>query len=248
MRLVALIFFSLFFTTLCCAQDTIKQHKVDSLNLKLKKDSAHIYRFKKVRPFFSLDNRNSFIKDAPVNVQGLQLGMVFKDRHTFGFGLYSIRANSHQNVVKKSDATTTIDANRTLSLNYLTIFYQYAILDYHYFELDMPLELGLGGYEVKLVDPNAPSNKPPLVDKKGGTLIIGGGVGITIKPLRWIGIAGSAGYRNALDNDKNVNFSGFYYSYGVWLNLGRTQRDIRYYLMKRKKCRKQIKHILTDDN
>ena len=245
MRQLTVIFFSLFFTTLCYAQKSIKQHKVDSLILKLKKDSTRIYRPKKVRPFFSLDNRNSFIKDAPVNVQGLQAGIIFKDRHTFGFGLYSIRASAHQNVVKRSDPTTTIDATRTLSLNYLTAFYQYAILDYRYFELDIPVEIGLGGYEIKVVALNALPGKPPLVDKKGGTLIMSGGVGITIKPLRWIGITGSAGYRNALDKDKNVNFSGFYYSYGIWVDLGRTQRDIRYYLMKRKKCRRQIATILS---
>ena len=248
MRQVIFLFFSLFFITVCCGQNSVKQHKVDSLILKLKKDSAHIFRFRKVRPFFSLDNRNSFIKSAPVNVQGLQVGIVWKERHTLGFGVYFIKASSKQNLVKKGDANTTVDVNRTLSLNYLTAFYQYSILDYRYFELELPLEFGLGGYEIKLIDPKAPLGAPPLIDKKGGTLIIGGGVGITIKPFRWIGLTGSAGYRNALDKDKNVNFSGFYYQYGAWVDLGRTYRDIKYYWVKRKKCRHHIADILNNKN
>lgn len=244
MRQVVLIFFNLFFAVLCCAQDDFKQHKIDSLKLQLKKDSSHIFRFRKVRPFFSLDNRNSFIKNAHVNVQGLQLGIVFKERHTLGFGIYFIKKDSKENLIKKGDANTTVETNRTLSLNYITAFYQYSILDYRYFELELPLEFGLGAYQVKVIDPLAPPNKPPIVDKKGGTIIIGGGVGITIKPFRWIGLTGSAGYRYALDNDKNVNFSGFYYQYGVWVDLGRTYRDIKYYWIKRKKCRNQIMAIL----
>jgi hypothetical protein len=235
------IILSLLFVEAVFGQDTIKQHKIDSLKAKLCADSAHIYRFRKVRPFFSLDNRNSFIKDAPVNVQGLQLGLILKERHTLGFGFYTLQANAKQNITTKNDKY--IDVNRTLSLNYLTAFYQYAIFDTRYFELDLPLELGLGGYDVKLTD--AVTNKVVL-DKKGGTIIIGGGVGVTIKPLKWFGITGSAGYRNALDNNPNVNFSGFFYSYGVWVGLGQIYRDARYCCIKRKKCRRHIHYILNE--
>jgi len=232
---------SLLFVEAGFGQDSIKQHKIDSLKAKLQADSTHIYRFRKVRPFFSLDNRNSFIKDAPVNVQGIQLGVIFKEKHTFGFGYYTIRATSNQKVTTKTG--TGIEANRTLSLNYLTVFYQYAFIDKRYFELDLPLELGLGGYDVKLTD--VVTNKV-LVNKKGGTLIIGGGVGVTIKPFKWVGITGSAGYRNALDNNPNINFSGFFYSYGVWVGLGRIYRDVRYCGIKRKKCRRHIHYILNE--
>jgi len=242
LRITIYILFSLVFVEACFGQDSIKQHKIDSLKAQLHADSSHIYRFRKVRPFFSLDNRNSFIKDAPVNVQGIQLGIIFKEKHTFGFGYYTIRATSKQKVTTKTGAG--LEANRTLNLNYLTVFYQYAFVDKRYFELDLPLELGLGGYDVKLTD--VVTNKI-LVDKNGGTLIIGGGVGITIKPLKWFGITGSAGYRKALEKNPNVNFSGFFYSYGVWVSLGSIYRDVRYCGVKRKKCRRHIHYILNEN-
>ena len=223
-------------------QDNIKQHKIDSLIAKLHADSSHIYRFRKVRPFFSLDNRNSFVKDAPVNVQGVQLGLILKERHTVGFGIYAIRTSARQKLTSKNEKN--ISANRTLSLNYLTIFYQYAFLDRRYFELDLPLELGLGSYNVRITD--AVTNKT-IVDRKGGTVIVGGGIGCTVKPLKWFGISGSAGYRYDFDNNPNVNFSGFFYSYGVWIGLGRIYRDVRYFGIKRKKCRRHIHYILNDD-
>lgn len=57
----------LFIIALTCqsfiyGQNSLNQQRIDSLTTKFKKDSAHIYRFKKVRPYASLDNRNSFIK------------------------------------------------------------------------------------------------------------------------------------------------------------------------------------------
>ncbi len=242
MRITICIILSLVFVEVGFGQDSIKQHKIDSLKAKLHADSAHIYRFRKVRPFFSLDNRNSFIKDAPVNVQGLQLGIILKEKHTLGFGFYTLQANAKQNFTTKNEKYIAV--NRTLRLSYLTAFYQYAFVDTRYFELDLPLELGLGGYDVKLTD--AVTNKL-ILDKKGGTIIIGGGVGITIKPFKWFGITGSAGYRNALDNNPNVNFSGFFYSYGIWVGLGRIYRDVRYCGIKRKKCRKHIHYILNEN-
>ena len=223
-------------------QDTIKRHRIDSLITKLHNDSAHIYRFRKVRPFFSLDNRNSFIKDAPVNVQGIQLGVLLKEKYTVGLGYYIIRTSAKQKLTTKNEKN--ISANRTLNLNYLTAFYQYAIIDKRYFELDLPFEVGLGGYDVKLTD--VVTNKL-IVDRKGGTIILGGGVGLIVKPLKWIGITGSAGYRYALDNNPNVNFSGFFYSYGVWVGLGSIYRDVRYCGIKRKKCRSHIRYILSED-
>lgn len=241
MKITICIILSLVFVEAGFGQDSVKQHKIDSLIAKLHADSAHIYRFRKVRPFFSLDNRNSFIKDAPVNVQGLQLGLILKERHTVGFGLYAIRASAKQKITTKNEKN--ISANRTLNLNYITAFYQYAFVDKRYFELDLPFELGIGGYDIKLTD--ALTNKT-IVDRKGGTIILGGGFGLTVKPLKWIGITGSAGYRYALDNNPNINFSGFFYSYGVWVSLGSIYRDVRYCGIKRKKCRRHIHYILNE--
>jgi hypothetical protein len=233
------ILFSIFCLIITIAgngQGSIKQQKIDSLTIKFKKDSAHIYRFKNVRPFIAIDNRNSFIKNAPVNVKGFQLGVILKEKHTIGFGIYSLQNSSKQSLTAKNE--NNISTKRTLNLNYLTLFYQYVIIDKRFFELDLPLEVGLGGYHIKLEDT---ITHKIITDQKGGSLITSGGVNIILKPVRWIGISGTAGYRIALDKNPNVNFNGAYYSYGVWVDLRQIYRDIRFYGITRKKYKRHVK-------
>ncbi len=210
-----LIYILAYFTSIFLyGQNNSLQHKIDSLSFKFKKDSAHIYRFKVLRPFAAIDNRNSFIKDGPVNVKGIQAGVIIKEKHTVGFGLYSLQNNSRQSVDNKNE--NNVFAKRSLRLNYLTLFYQYVIIDKRFFELDLPLEVGLGGYHIRVEDTVV---HKVITDKNGGTLLTSGGVNIILKPVKWIGISGTAGYRFAFDKNPNVNFSGAYYSYGVWVDL-----------------------------
>ena len=232
-------FLCLFIVNAGFGQVSLKQHKIDSLTIKLKKDSAHIFRFKNLRPFAAIDNRNSFIKDAPVNVNGFQLGAIIKEKHTVGFGIYALQNSSKQNITSLNEKN--IAAKRTLNLNYITLFYQYVIIDKRYFELDLPLEVGLGGYRIKLEDT---ITHKIIADHKGGTILTSGGVNIILKPVRWVGISGTAGYRIALDKNPNINFSGAYYSYGVWVDIRQIYRDIRFYGFTRKKYRRHVKDVL----
>lgn len=235
-----LFFFYLAYPGFVYGQNSIQHHRIDSLTTKFKIDSAHIYRFKKVRPYASLDNRNSFIKDAAVNVKGFQLGTILREKHTLGFGLYSLQNSSKQKFTTKNEKN--IIAKRNLTLNYLTLFYQYVIIDTRFFELDVPLEVGLGGYHISLEDTLA---HKIITDKRGGVYLTAGGVDIILKPVKWIGLSGSAGYRLALDKNPNINFSGAYYSIGLWVDLRQIYRDTRFYGFTRKKYRRQLK-VLTN--
>ena len=49
----------------------------------------------------------------------------------------------------------------------------------------------------------------------------------------------------ALDKNPNVNFSGAYYSYGVWVDLRQIYRDIKYYGITRKKYRRELKKLTS---
>ncbi len=218
------------------SQINVHQHQIDSLTAKFKKDSAHVYRFKVLRPFVALDNRNSFIKAGPVNVKGFQFGMIIKEKHTVGQGIYSLQDNSKQNLTSKD--VNSVPLKRTLDLGYLTLFYQYTIIDTRFFELALPLEVGQGTYHVKLIDDNTGKIAS---EHSGITFLTSGGADVVIKPFKWIGVTGSAGYRIAFEKDPNIDFSGAYYSYGVWVDLRQIYRDIRFYGIVRKKYRKQLK-------
>ncbi|MES2761930.1 MAG: hypothetical protein V4677_06975 [Bacteroidota bacterium] len=224
------------------SQNPLQQQQIDSLTQKFKKDSAHIYRFKIVRPFAAIDNRNSFTKDGPLNVKGFQLGVIIKEKHTVGYGIYSLQNSSKQNVTSQNEKN--IPAKRNLTLSYLTLFYQYVIIDRRFFELDLPLEVGLGSYHITLEDTFA---HKLIADKKGGVSLTSGGVNLIFKPVRWIGVSGTFGYRIALDKNPNLNFSGAYYSIGLWVDLRQIYRDTRFYGFTRKKYRRELRSILKDN-
>lgn len=215
----------------------------DSLKQKFQKDSAHIYRFKKVRPWLAIDERNSWIRNTkglqriPVTIDGLQLGVILKEKHTVGLGFYSMNATS-QKPVKISDQNSKV-TYQELVMRYSTLYYQYVIVNTRFFELDVPLEVGLGRYIYNLKD----SAQTALLWREEGPIkLTGGGVRIILKPLKWIGVSGMAGFRIVGFNKRtNLNFNGAYYSYGVWVDLRQIYRDIKFYGFVRPKYRKKLK-------
>ncbi len=236
----------IFNITFLFSQNASKTNSIDSLKLKFAKDSAHLFRFQNARPFLGIDNRNSWIKNengtknVPINVNGLQFGIIIKERHTVGLCAYSI-TNSSKKPQKLSDRNQKI-SYQNLKLGYLTLYYQYAIIDRRFFELDVPLEVGLGKYNYYLSD--SAQNILPKTAETGQMRLTGGGVNIVLKPFKWIGISGMVGYRFvAMNKNSHLNLNGLYYSYGVWVDLRQIYRDTRFYLIKRPKYRKQLKRL-----
>jgi hypothetical protein len=223
------------------------QTSIDSLRLKFQKDSAHTYRFKKLRPWFALDERNSWIrnekgtKKVPVTIDGIQAGIILKEKHTIGIGLYTMNGSS-QKPVKLSDGNNKITYQELL-MKYSTLYYQYEIVDTRFFELDVPIEFGLGRYVYNLKN----ETQTQLLWREQGLIkISGGGVRMVLKPLRWIGLYGTGGYRIVVFNKKtNLNFNGAYYSYGIWVDIRQIYRDIKFYGFLRPKYRKKVKAILA---
>lgn len=215
-----------------------QQHIKDSLTARLKADSIHIYRPQKYRPFVNLDQRNSFIRNQAININGLQLGVLINDRHVFGLGGYVITSSSKAQVKTKTDKN--ISTNRTLNMDYGTFFYQYTILDKRFWEIDIQGEAGLGTYDFKYYDVN--TNKL-LADRKAGLLVGGIGPLLAFKPTKWVGIIGMVGYRFTSEKNTNLNFNGFYYSYGAWFDLRQIIRDYKYYLVKKRHYKKQIAQL-----
>jgi len=221
----------------------------DSLKLKFQKDSAHIYRFKKFRPYFAIDQRNSWIKNekstrkVPVAINGLQAGIILQEKHTLGFGYYTINKQSVK-PVKITDQNNKVTYEE-LFMRYITAFYEYVIFDTRFFELDLPIEIGVGRYIYNLKD----ETKSVLLWKEEGPAkLTSGGVSITLKPFKWIGVKGMAGYRFVAFNAKsNLNFNGIYYSYGIWADLRQIYRDIKFYGFVRPKYRKKVKAILASN-
>ncbi|MBA3680088.1 MAG: hypothetical protein H0W73_02710 [Bacteroidetes bacterium] len=215
--------------------DSIKKQKIDSLTKKLIVDSAHTYRFKKLRPYANIDSRNSFLTTNLTNLSGFQLGVIVNEYHTFGFGLYTLTKFSKTN----TPLSAVSEFNR---FGYINAFYEYFLLNRRYLEIDLPFEIGVGGFQAKLRDTSATG----LSKIEKWFVPLGAGVKFIAKPVRWIGISSMIGYRYIPYKQSLLDYDGLYYSLGVWVDFRQIYRDIKYLGLQKKKYRRDVQQVLLN--
>jgi hypothetical protein len=241
------LLFSVVYSSTAFCQST-KQAKLDSLRNKLTKDSAHIYRFKKVKFLFALDSRNSFIQTktkTPVSVKGLQIGVILHEKHSLGLGFYSI-LNTQQTHPIVDEKQKTINVN--LKMSYSTFFYEYLFIDTKRWEIGFPLEVGSGNYKISVTDSlgkPTPGFKDTLQKK---IILLGAGLNVDFKIWKWLGLNAMGGYRLVGGNEPNkINFNGAFYSVGIHIYLGELVKMGRLGL-KRRSYRNEVEKINRSQN
>ncbi len=222
-----------------------KEKIIDSLRTQLSKDSAHIYRYQKLRPVLRIDNRDSYIKNkfgektVPLYVNGIQFDLIYKEKHILGICGYTITTSSKVRQLKDFSGKIRY---QDLDLAYATLYYQSVISSKRFFELSFPIEVGLGKYRYHLKD----ENKNLIIGHDEYDLMKMAGLGakLVIKPVRWIGFSVWVGYKLILTNpNSDMEMSSPYTSFGLWVDPRQIARDSRYYLIKRSKYRKQVKEL-----
>ncbi|MEO6305053.1 MAG: hypothetical protein ABIP51_17985 [Bacteroidia bacterium] len=236
MRYFLAITYSLLFFQISIAQnDSIKKQKIDSLTKKLTKDSLHTFRFKKLRPYANIDSRNSFVTNNLTNLSGFQLGVIVNEYHTFGFGLYTL--------TKFSKSNTPFSAISSFNrFGYVNVFYEYFLLNRRYLEIDLPFEVGVGGFQAQLRDTLATG----LTNISKWFVPLGAGVKFIVKPVRWIGISSMIGYRYIPYKQNLIDYDGLYYSLGIWMDFRQIYRDIKYYGVQKKRYRRDVQSVLLN--
>ncbi len=239
--LIIIIFFVFSLNAVSQNDSTHKKDKyylIDSLTKKFKKDSTHLYRFLKVRPYLELDNRNTIIRDFRVNVRGFLAGLILVEKHAIGVGYYRINHKSSDRNIKT--IINNEEAFVTTRINYFTLFYYYILVDKKYFQINLPIEGGFGSYDINAF---SKTTNELVQQNKGKLFLVGSGITLILKPIKHIGLSSKIGYRLVSDKTSNLNFNGLYYSLGVWLNIKQISRDTRFYGFMRPKYRKRLKRI-----
>lgn len=229
----ALVSILLFGGTLTAQNDSIKKHKVDSLTLKLQADSLHTFRFKTLRPYGNIDNRNSLFRSKPSNFNGYQLGVIVNEYHTFGVGFYALNSASRSNSPVKKGYSLR-------NLRYNTVFYEYLLFNKRYYEVDLPFELGYGSYHARYTDTSM-----AIVNKNiyPSFLPLSAGVKFVVKPVRWIGLSLMIGYRYFIEKKDILEFNNLFFPVGIWVDFRQVYRDIKYYGFQKKRYRRAVKEI-----
>lgn len=206
-----------------------KEDKLDSLKAAFMKDSAKIYRHANVGLILASDKRNTFIHTdtkTPVPLVGGQIGLAI-DKHSIGIGGYYIKM-SHP-------VTSDLDAKKhetvALTMSYGTLFYEYQFVERRFWEIGVPIEIGAGSYQTLVMDSSGTKRDPAFKDTlKRGILLLGAGINIDFKLLKWIGFNFMGGYRLVGGNEPNkVNFNGVFWSAGLHFFLGEFIREFRFH-------------------
>ncbi len=210
-----------------------KKQKLDSLQAKFKTDSAYLYRYKKVKFLLAIDTRNSFIhtdKKIAVNVNGFQIGLVYKDHHNFALGFYSVLNTQSKQI--QSDNLTKVNIN--LKIGYTTLFYEYIFLDTKRWEIGIPVEIGHGNYQTTETDSAGKTVKSFADTTQKSINLFGAGLDVTFKVWTWLGVNAMGGYRLASGGNLNgVNFNGVFYSVGMQIYFGQLYKMAKFGLKRR---------------
>lgn len=201
-------------------------------------DSIKIMKPRLWRPQLRLDNRITFLNDQKISVTGVDGGVLLKEKLRVTLGYYRVA----DKLTSLSKTIDDVDYIGQFNLNYGSLNLEFIYKNTRFFSFGAPLELGIGGNELKYVikDTNVE------VEKQSGMIAMAYfGLSGTFKPIRWIGLKAAFGYRKTLFNQiKNLPFEGFYTSVGLSSDIQEIIRDVKMYKLK-KRYKKDMNAIET---
>jgi hypothetical protein len=180
----------------------------------------------------SLDNRQSFVQASAVRIIGLNAGILLPNRRwRVGLGGYTL-SRSYGDLyvyqIKNGKRTKKVVDTLTpqLDLTYFTPNVSYVFYQRRWLEVSLPVEFGLG--RSHYTETNQKNNVK--TDSRGLFFPVEAGVSVLLKPLRWVGVSGSLGYRKSVfEIDYKKDFDGLYFSYRLNVFVGAIWRDWRAY-------------------
>ncbi len=179
-------------------------------------------------PSIIIDNRNSFVQASAVRIIGLNIGLTPRGKHyRLGLAGYTLRRSyaqlyTYSGKGKKQKLKDTLTPE--LSLTYFTPNFAYTFYHNRWLELSIPVDVGIGRSHYTVTD----QHDKVTTDNKGLFFPAEIGVGVLLKPTRWVGISGAVGYRASLKEiDYQEDFNGWYYSYRLNLFVGAIWHDLK---------------------
>jgi hypothetical protein len=199
----------------------------DSLATALLSDSTHIYRVTIAKPYLRLENRTSFLNHARVNFLGFMAGVNLHQNHIVCAGYYQLDRRSK--IPFRQAGTGRL--HEYGNVEFVNVSYQYIFLNRKHLQMQLPLEFGYGSYRVG-IDNDLPTNAG--IPEEGNFIPISGGLQSIIRPVRSAGISLMLGYRYAKHEALALEFNGFYYAFGIWIDARQVYRDLRYAWVKKR--------------
>lgn len=193
-----------------------------------RKDSVAIMKPRLLRPQLRIDNKISFYRGDSYNIDGIDAGVIVKEKIRFTLGYY--RLNDELSGYSKTESGTYFD--RRLKLHYGSMNVEFVYHNSRFFTLGIPFEFCFGKNTLNF---RTAPNDAQTYTKSGFVSLIDLGASVTFKPIRWVGVRFTGGYRRTIINQvPGSRFDGPFISFGVAVNLREVNKDVRMFILKRK--------------
>ncbi len=189
------------------------------------------------------DGRTSFINKKPVNVWGVNTGIIFgKKRHQMTFGYYWMTYNSFLKLIDfRKDAAKRInlDFYTKTDFAFFSFMYWRNLYDTKRFKVSIPLEVGIGS---STTSKNLLRDDLRMWKRKDIFIPAQAGLFFKWKATRYVGLMVQGGYRYALFQQSfDHDYDGPYYSFGFTLESAIFEDAWR--RIKKKKSKKNTKTL-----
>lgn len=222
MKKIVLFCYLLTFVEIIIGQDTTK-------NIGTIKKDWQYYADNQVKwkPVANMDVRQSFLKDAPITIQGFQVGARRLGKYQMTLGYYWLTQNSQTAIrVRNINRFAVINLDEVAKINYFSFCFSYMFFNTKYIELGIPAEVGFAQMSDKISLPDG----RVLRDFSTNFIPIQLGISLQWRVTNWVGLKGAVGIRQVITNVKDAtltqDFDGAYYSYGVVLYLSNIYKSI----------------------
>jgi len=184
----------------------------------------HSYGDKNWKFLLGFDARRSFLKNKPVKINGLRIGLKFRGVHRFGLGIYGLSRDLvfYDIPVQEPDAT---DSSRVkFGLSYASIFYERVFFRNPKWEFSLPFLIS-GGNLVGRYEDTAGVFRQNINTPFSA---ITAGVQTKYYVFPWLAARISLGYRFLFNTSSELKaaFNAPYYGFGAQILLSELYRSI----------------------
>ncbi len=178
-------------------------------------------------PVANMDVRQSFLKDAPITIQGFQIGARSHGKYQMTLGYYWLTQNSQSAIkVKNRNRLAIVTLDENAKINYFSFCFNYIFLNTRYIEMGIPTEIGFAQMTDKVTLPDG----RVLKDLKTSFVPVQLGISFHWRATNWVGAKAAVGIRQVVSNVQEASlaqdFDGAYYSYGLVFYLPNIYKSI----------------------
>lgn len=178
--------------------------------------------------YFALDVRRSIVRELPVRISGLKMGVTFKQNHSIGIGYYNmgrpilggihisrpVEYDENKTIVSKRDGSRfDLNARIKLEMAYASLFYEYRFFTHRKWNMDVNSQFGFGNVYIyaydKVNDRQLFNGKP----KKDFIKLVEASVSVQYKIVEWLGLGAGIGYRYMIQPNDYISTT---FNYPIW--------------------------------